>query len=71
MLSTNKVKCADMDFILLYNFAQGTQHFQNVVIERDPNGCLHVNSRDGPLMEQSVAGDIKMWRLEFVANSGS
>ena len=59
MLSTNKVKCADMDLLMLSNFPQEIQHFQNVVIERDPYGCLHVSSRGAPLKEQSVAGDIK------------
>ena len=59
MLSTNKVKCADMDLLMLSNFPEGIQHFQNVVVEQDPDECLHVNSRGGPLMEQSVAGDIK------------
>ena len=59
MLSTNKVKCADMDLLMLSNFPQVIQHFQNVVIKWDPHGCLHANSRGGPLMEQSVAGDIK------------
>ena len=58
MLSTNKVKCADMDLLMSSKFPQGMQHFQNVVIKCDPDGCLHVNSRGGPLMEQSVAGDI-------------
>ena len=59
MLSTNKVKCADMDLLMLSNFPQGIHYFQNVVVEQDPDGCLHVKSRGGPLMEQSVAGDIK------------
>ena len=44
---------------MLSNFPQGIQNFQNVVIEWDPDECLHVNSRGGPLMEQSEAGDIK------------
>ena len=59
VLSINKVKCVDMDLLMLSNFPQGIQHFQNVVVELDPDGCLHVNNRGGPLMEQSVAGDIK------------
>ena len=44
MLSTNKVKCADMD-LLMSNFPQGI--FQNVVIKHDADGCLHVNNRGG------------------------
>ena len=59
ILSTNKVKCGDLDLLMLSNFPEGIHHFQNVVVERNPGGCLHVNSRGGPLMEQSVAGDIK------------
>ena len=51
MLSTNKVKCADMDSLMLSKFPQGTHHFQNVVVEWDPDGCLHVRSRGGSLME--------------------
>ena len=41
------------------NFHEGIHHFQNVVIEQDPDGCLHVKSRGGPLMEESAAGNIK------------
>ena len=74
MLSTNKVKCADMDLLMLSNFPQGIQHFQNVVIKWDPDGCLYVNSRGGPLMEQSVAGDIKTcgdYNLWLTADPGN
>ena len=59
ILLTNKVKCGDLDLLMLSNFPEGIHHFQNVVVKKDPGGCLHVNSRGGPLMEQSVAGDIK------------
>ena len=59
MLSTNKVKCEDMDLLMLSNFPQGIKHFQTVVIQGDSDGCLHVNSRGGPLIKESVAGEIK------------
>ena len=59
ILLTNKVKCGDLDLLMLSNFPEGIHHFQNVVVEQDPGRCLHVNSRGGPLMEESVAGDIK------------
>ena len=59
ILLTNKIKCGDLDLLMLSNFPEGIHHFQNVIVEWDPGGCLHVNSRGGSLMEQSVAGDIR------------
>ena len=64
-----------MDLLMLSNFPQVIQHFlQNVVVKQDPDRCLHANSKGGPLMEQSVAGDIQTcgdYHLSLASDPGN